>query len=117
MRLSFAPLASLRLFVYGSLRRGGQHHEELRGSRFLGEARTTPGFALTTLGPYWALVPAPGQASSVPGELFDVTEDLLLALDEFEGDGYERGEVPLAASENHPRGQPSSALAYFKKSR
>jgi gamma-glutamylcyclotransferase (GGCT)/AIG2-like uncharacterized protein YtfP len=112
-----AALESVRLFVYGSLKRGGAHHEELRGSTFLAEARTIPGFELVTLEleqiSYRALVPAPGKPSSVPGEVFEVPAELLPALDEFEGEGqeYERRPVPLAEI------ALTGVLAYFKKSR
>lgn len=126
-------MASVRLFVYGSLKRGGAHHEELRGARFLGEARTAPGFTLVRLGAYLALVPTADTksdaATSVPGEVFEVPADLLAALDAFEGREYERGEVPLASEvsglagartepKNRSEKPPvTSALAYFKKSR
>ncbi|RYZ10253.1 MAG: gamma-glutamylcyclotransferase [Myxococcales bacterium] len=137
------PLATVQLFVYGSLKRGGRHHEELRGSRFLAAVRTAPGYELTTLkvGPpgepgepgepsaneYHALVPAPGQAASVPGELFEVPVELLPLLDQFEGEDYVRKEVRLeppaqavghagSADAGHALGA-RRALAYFKNSR
>lgn len=119
-------MAADRLFVYGSLKRGALHHAELEGAPFLGEARTPPGYALELVGQYWALVERPGEESSVPGELYEVTEELLARLDEFEGDGYVRGRVRLT----HPyvsdeaalepaaekRG-PTFALAYLKRTR
>jgi gamma-glutamylcyclotransferase (GGCT)/AIG2-like uncharacterized protein YtfP len=115
----------VQLFVYGSLKRGGLHHEELRGAPFLGEARTVPGFRLEPWGQYQALVPAPGTDSSVAGELFDIPSELLPELDEFEGDAYERKYVeirlepeirpePKAESERSERRE--AALAYFRKS-
>jgi gamma-glutamylcyclotransferase (GGCT)/AIG2-like uncharacterized protein YtfP len=51
--------ASVRLFVYGSLKRGGRHHEELASARFLGLAETEPGYRLEQLGEYLALLPPP----------------------------------------------------------
>lgn len=120
------------LFVYGSLRRGGLHHAELKGAVFVGTAETEPRFALITLGDYLALVPASGSRASVsaaaeteadgacvPGELFEVPAALLPQLDEFEGPNYERAELRVRRLE--PSGQASeelvSALAYFLKSR
>jgi len=113
-------LPSVHLFVYGSLKRGGQHHEELRGARFLGNARTVPGFDLVrldlTFGSYLALVPAPGEPCSVPGELFEVPVELLPALDDFEGDAYERRDVALSAPVAPEHGGGASrAVAYFSK--
>jgi gamma-glutamylcyclotransferase (GGCT)/AIG2-like uncharacterized protein YtfP len=103
----------LRLFVYGSLKRGGLHHAELKGAPFLGEAETAPGFGLETLGSYLALIPAPGTDQRVRGELFDVPSDLLPHLDEFEGDAYERRELEIFGRS----GRVGVALAYFRKSR
>jgi gamma-glutamylcyclotransferase (GGCT)/AIG2-like uncharacterized protein YtfP len=109
-------LASVHLFVYGSLKRGGRHHEELRDARFLGEARTASGFDLVPVelsgGSYLALVTAPGKPSSVPGELFEVPVELLPALDDFEGDAYERKDVALSAP--HDSAAAPRVVAYFR---
>jgi len=99
--------------VYGSLKRGGRHHEELQGAAFLGEAETAPGYAVIQLGDYPALVRADA-GGVVTGELFEVPESLLPALDEFEGDAYVRQNVavkPYGASEM------GMALAYLCKAR
>ena len=156
-------MGSVRLFVYGSLKRGGRHHDELAGAVFLGPATTVPGYRLEPLGEYLALVsvppqpepepeltttaqaqaqPAPSQAqaqaqaqaqpephetdpgtaTAVPGELFEVDESKLRALDAFEGNAYERGNVRLASPYlASPCGarleNPGFALAYFRKAR
>jgi gamma-glutamylcyclotransferase (GGCT)/AIG2-like uncharacterized protein YtfP len=115
-----------RLFVYGSLKRGGRHHAELGGAAFLGEARTAPGYGLEAVGEYWALVERPGLSGSVSGELFEVDEPLLARLDQFEGDDYRRGVVRLASgaavlvgqsTASRDVGEISLALAYLKKTR
>lgn len=98
-----------RLFVYGSLKRAGKHHAELRGARFLGEARTVPGYALAPADEYLALVAQEG-AGSVPGELFEVDEALLALLDDFEGDGYARGTLAVQPSD---AAAEVVAIAYF----
>jgi gamma-glutamylcyclotransferase (GGCT)/AIG2-like uncharacterized protein YtfP len=84
------------LFVYGTLMRGEMNHERLAGARFLGEARSAPGFTLLDLGPWPALRDEGG--SSVPGELYEVDDALLDVLDVLEGhpDWYLRQEIPLA---------------------
>lgn len=108
-------MASVRLFVYGSLKRGGRHHEELASAGFLGEDETLAGYQLEALplglglGDYVALVAAPGSPAAVPGELFEVAESTMGALDAFEGAAYMRGEVPLRKF--------GLALAYFRKAR
>ncbi len=88
-------MAEQRLFVYGSLRRGGQHHDQMRGARFCGIARTRPGYALYQHGAYPALAEGAG---AVQGELWLVSDELLGRLDDFEGcpELYQRGEVELS---------------------
>jgi gamma-glutamylcyclotransferase (GGCT)/AIG2-like uncharacterized protein YtfP len=126
--------ATVRLFVYGSLKRGGRHHDELQaaGATFLGEAETVPGYRLEALNAteseteneYLALVStgptAAAPAHVVSGELFEVPESQLPALDAFEGDAYSRGVVKL----RDPRTRAiaieeasAESLAYFKKAR
>jgi gamma-glutamylcyclotransferase (GGCT)/AIG2-like uncharacterized protein YtfP len=110
------PVASVRLFVYGTLKRGGRYHDELCGAPFLGEATTAPGYELVQLGEYLALVETGKGPDSVTGELFEVPEALLASLDEFEGDAYIRRQLAvwLTGGEN---GAEVMALAYFLKPR
>lgn len=86
------------LFVYGSLLRGEDNHHVMRGARLVGAARTAARYTLVDLGPYPAMVG--GGATAVAGELYDVPDDLLAALDAFEGhpDEYVRSAVDLAGA-------------------
>lgn len=106
------PSASVHLFVYGSLKRGGRHHDELEGATFLGPAETAPGYRLEPLGEYLALVEAesaePG-SGCVPGELFEVPLAKLPALDAFEGDAYIRAEVPVRLAQPEPQRDTAKA--------
>jgi gamma-glutamylcyclotransferase (GGCT)/AIG2-like uncharacterized protein YtfP len=83
------------VFVYGTLMRGGCHHERLAAARYQGAACTPPTYELVDLGPYPALV-ARG-ATAVSGELFHVDDATLEALDELEGHPhlYQRRRVML----------------------
>jgi gamma-glutamylcyclotransferase (GGCT)/AIG2-like uncharacterized protein YtfP len=72
----------IRVFVYGSLKRDGLHHAEMRDSELEREATTEPGFRLVMQGPYPALTR--GGSGVVHGEIHSVSETLLLALDRFE---------------------------------
>jgi gamma-glutamylcyclotransferase (GGCT)/AIG2-like uncharacterized protein YtfP len=85
-------MTARRLFVYGSLRRGERHHEELEGATFLGAARTLARYRIVVVEGYPALAPG---ARSVAGELYVVSPELLVRLDLFEGLGYRRGPVAL----------------------
>lgn len=86
----------MRLFVYGSLKTGFRHHDELAGCELLGQARTRDGFRLVRLGEYPAMVK--GSGGVVWGELYRVPAERLPALDEFEGVPflYQRHEIELA---------------------
>jgi gamma-glutamylcyclotransferase (GGCT)/AIG2-like uncharacterized protein YtfP len=89
-----------RIFVYGSLKRGGNNHAFLHGQSFLGTARTAPGFRLFDLGDYPGMVAWPGDNTGVEGEVWAVDAACLLRLDELEGTAeglYRRAAVPLLA--------------------
>jgi gamma-glutamylcyclotransferase (GGCT)/AIG2-like uncharacterized protein YtfP len=95
-----------RLFVYGSLRRGGRHHDRMREAEFESIGATSPGYELLRYGDYPGLVPAEG-AGVVRGEVYRVSEMLLKHLDEFEAcpDLYRREWVTLEDG--------SQAMAYL----
>lgn len=89
------------LFIYGTLKRGGSNHLFLHGQRFLGPARTAPGFTLYSLGDYPGMVRAPGDKAGVTGEVWVVDDTCLAELDRLEGldEGlYERVDVRLTPS-------------------
>lgn len=87
------------LFVYGTLKRGGSNHPSLAGQRFVGDARTMPGWTLYALDGYPGLV-RDATAAGVAGELWDVDAATLARLDELEGVDeqlYAREPITLAA--------------------
>lgn len=96
--MTFGP--HTRLFVYGSLLRGEEHHPWLRGATFRGLAATEPRFTLYDLGAFPGMV-AQGDYSVV-GELYDVDATLLASLDELEQHPgvYFRSPVPLVGGDN-----------------
>lgn len=84
-----------RLFVYGTLMRGEQAHGKLKGgARFLGKARTSPRFRLVVLGEDFEGI-ARGGDDAIPGELYEVSYDKLLELDDWEYDIYARQYIRL----------------------
>ena len=99
------------IFVYGTLKRGGSNHLFLRGQKFLGDARTAPGFTLYSLGNYPGMVRAPGDTVGVTGELWSVGDTCLAEIDQLEGldEGlYERIDILLA-----PNAIAGSAQTYL----
>lgn len=73
------------LFVYGTLKRGCSNHAQMAGQRFVGPARTVPGFRLYDLGGYPSLVADPADRDGVKGEVWSIDEKGLKRLDRFEG--------------------------------
>jgi gamma-glutamylaminecyclotransferase len=72
------------LFVYGTLKQGGRNHRLIGGQCYLGEAATEPRYRLFDLGPYPGLVRDDAAGLSVAGELWEVSENCIGELDEFE---------------------------------
>ena len=100
------------LFVYGSLKRGQSNHHELGSAAFVGEARTVSQFALRVLDGFPLLVAG---THSIRGELFLLPSARLPALDEFEGELYERREITLADRScvlTYMARDPSTGVAY-----
>ena len=88
-----------RVFVYGTLKRGGSNHSFLAAQSFLGAVRTAPGYILYSLGDYPGMVRMADDTTGVVGELWAVDDAGLKQLDLLEGvaEGlYERLEVQLA---------------------
>jgi gamma-glutamylaminecyclotransferase len=88
------------IFVYGTLKRGLSNHHFLAGQAFVGHARTAPGYALYELSGYPGMVPTPGNAEGVAGEVWSVDDACLAHLDELEGTDqglFRREPVPLLA--------------------
>ena len=88
------------VFVYGTLKRGGENHVFLAGKKFVGVARTPPGFTLFSLGSYPGMVPWPSDRDGVTGEIWSVDAPCLARLDELEGLAeslYRRAPVTLLA--------------------
>jgi gamma-glutamylaminecyclotransferase len=72
------------LFVYGTLKRGGQNHFRLAGQEFLGAATTAPNYRVFDLGAHPGMVRDEANGLAVRGELFAVTDRCLAELDAFE---------------------------------
>jgi gamma-glutamylcyclotransferase (GGCT)/AIG2-like uncharacterized protein YtfP len=74
----------VKLFVYGTLKRGHSRARLLHGQRFLGHGRTRPNYACT-LGSYPGLVRDDQDGLAIEGEVWDVDASCLKKLDEVEG--------------------------------
>lgn len=93
----------VRLFVYGSLRRGCSNHRELSGAEYLRALASAPRYGVIEVDGYPALVRG---TMRIEGELYEVTHEHLARLDAFEGSDYVRAPVTLDDG--------STAFAYFR---
>ena len=86
----------MKVFVYGSLRRGERAHSLLKGARLVAEGWTPAQFTLLDLGEYPGLVA--GGTTAVLGEIYEVDEAVLAELDRYEEapEVYERIEMRIA---------------------
>jgi gamma-glutamylcyclotransferase (GGCT)/AIG2-like uncharacterized protein YtfP len=105
---SRSPDATVKLFVYGTLRRAGRFHAPLAAQPFLGPARTAPSYALLDLGDYPGLVCDGAAGQAVEGELYAVAGPLLDLLDRIEGAPRLFRLAPIELE-----GQDGPVFAYF----
>lgn len=126
MHESTDPAATVRLFVYGTLKQGFPNHHHNRGQRLPGEFRTRLAH------PMWVvrlpnedrapwLMDLPGQGHQVRGEVYEVAATELPAIDRLEEVGRPTGYVRVAielepADGDGPASSASSfwAQAYLK---
>jgi gamma-glutamylcyclotransferase (GGCT)/AIG2-like uncharacterized protein YtfP len=73
-----------RVFLYGTLKRGGVSHHFLAGQRWVAAARTEPAFRLYQLDGYPGMVAARA-GLSIEGEIWEVDAACLDRLDKWEG--------------------------------
>lgn len=74
-----------RVFVYGSLRRGGWNHGLLQDSKFIGQARTAGRCALYACPVSGLPYLTTEGVSRVTGEVFEVSDEVLADIDSLEG--------------------------------
>lgn len=93
--------ATHRVFVYGTLKRGFPNHAFMDGAMFVGEALTVERYPLVVGGNWFTpyLLPEPGDGHQVKGELWDVPEAMMPALDTLESvhlpNGYRRQRIQI----------------------
>jgi len=106
------------VFVYGTLKRSFPNHHYMTGARLSAEARTVDPYPLVVGGTWFTpyLIPEKGNGHHVKGELWEVPEAMMPALDELESvhlpNGYRRALIPVLAA---GADAPVEAWAYFRK--
>jgi len=79
------PDGFIKLFVYGTLKRGERNHPVLINSNYLKPASTSPNYQLFDLGPYPGMIETPQSGLSILGEFFEIHSNLISELDAIEG--------------------------------
>lgn len=85
----------MKIFVYGTLRRGSYNHYLLEDSPFIGNGRTVNGFTMVNMGGFPGVIS--GGDTSIVGELYEVNKETLAQLDRLEGhpDWYTRTPITI----------------------
>ena len=99
----------IRLFIYGTLKRGQVKHHLLAGQRFLGPAVTVARFRLLDLGWYPGLAETAENGVSVEGEVWEISHTCLEQLDAYEGSAYVRQKIELERAPEAAQGGPVEA--------
>jgi gamma-glutamylaminecyclotransferase len=103
-----------RVFVYGSLKRGFENHDLLGAAVFTGKAITAASFRMMD-GPYPVLRESGAGRFRVSGELYEVDDRTLAALDDLEGVAerfYDRLEIDVVMA-GEPSAEKVRAFAYI----
>lgn len=103
------------IFVYGTLKRGFPNHALMQGATFLGEASTVERYPMIVQGQSFSpvMIPEAGLGHCIKGELWEVGDAQLAALDVLESThlptGYIRERIDVEL-----QGRKLSAWVYFK---
>lgn len=76
----------MKVFVYGTLKKGQRAHRMLSKSPFLGEVRTHSRYHLYSYGWYPGMLEGSPKGNGVLGELYEVDDATMAKLDRYEGD-------------------------------
>lgn len=108
------------VFVYGTLKRGFPNHAYMDGSTFIADVQTVEPYPLVVGGTWFTpyLIPEKGSGHRVRGELWDVPDERMPALDELESvhlpNGYRRHRIPVSQEKT---GTAVDAWTYFRERR
>ncbi len=82
-----------KLSVYGTLKKGFHNNYMLKDSQYVGKWNLPPNYTMLNLGSYPGVVP--GGNTPVRGEVWEVSEEVLKRLDQFEGHPHLFKRVPV----------------------
>ncbi|WP_051313622.1 gamma-glutamylcyclotransferase family protein [Sporocytophaga myxococcoides] len=84
-----------KIFVYGTLRKGGTANHFMKGCKLFHQGISVSGIKLYDAGEYPFAVYTADPEDMVIGDMFAIKdEDILVSLDEYEGEEYQRKILP-----------------------
>ncbi len=83
-----------KIFAYGTLRKGGTAHHLMDGCKLLEEGITFSGFKLYDAGEYPFAFYTADPADIITGDMFEINQEIIISLDEYEGEEYRRMMFP-----------------------
>jgi gamma-glutamylaminecyclotransferase len=106
----------VKLFVYGTLKRGFPLHAGLAGQSLVGMYRTVIRYPMVVAGPWFTpmMLNKPGRGLRVYGELYEVETNRLVSLDAIEHIGELGNFRELIEVEQIEGGASCAANVYFK---
>lgn len=110
----------LFVFVFGTLKQGFPNHRALQGTRWPGEFVTMERYPLYLVDDRHSpwLVDQSGQGERVCGQVFEVSESALAAMDRLERttepDGYLRASIEVERVSSEGASGPVTVFAYLK---
>jgi gamma-glutamylcyclotransferase (GGCT)/AIG2-like uncharacterized protein YtfP len=106
----------MRIFVYGTLKRGLSNHGWMAGQQFIAEARTEPVYRMYDFGGFPGMVPMAQDGVSILGEIWEVDESgrkKLDILEDVEGGEYTLELVRLADADPGTGGEEEPIYTYL----
>lgn len=105
-----------RMFVYGTLKRGFPNHGLLDGAQFVGEATTIHRYPMIVQGTHFSpvMIPEEEQGHRIRGEVWDVDDERLAALDHLESTHLPTGYIRKRIRVVLEGGTSCDAWVYFK---
>jgi gamma-glutamylaminecyclotransferase len=108
----------MRIFVYGTLKRGLCNHGWMAGQQFIAEARTAPEYRMVDCGGYPGMFPVKLGGASIQGEIWEVDEagrQKLDVLEDVEGGEYALEPVQLMDADAATDGVMDPVYTYIYK--
>lgn len=78
-------MEKVKIFAYGTLRKGSKGHRFLQSATLLAENQKLKGFRMYDNGFYPFVIPVENQEEYIVGEIYEIPEEALPQLDHYEG--------------------------------